>query len=97
MSMGKFFVYLNCFFKGIDLATTYVFVTKFGSMEEWNPIWQVAINEIGLFRALVLNAFVSSLSLWILFKVDKLMPWVILSIILGLTALWNIIYVFVVF
>ncbi len=97
MSRGKRFVYLCAFLKAIDLATTYIFVTKLGSMEEWNPIWQVAIDEIGLFWALALNAVLTSFSLWILFKVDRLGPWVVLSTILGIVAIVNTIYVFLIF
>ena len=94
--MNKFFVFLNAFFNGIDLATTYIFVTKLGPIAEWNPIWAYCIEELGFFWMIVINSSLTTIFLWTLFKVDSKLAWVIVSIQLGLLALWNTFFVFVI-
>jgi len=87
--MGKLFFCISAFFKAVDLTTTYVFVTKFGSKVEWNPIFKFSLDEIGLCWSLVLSGLWVFLMLLLLFKIDKRRLWVIVSTLLGFVALAN--------
>jgi len=73
----------------VDLVTTYLFVSSTSHLAEANPLMQNLMTLVGVPGALFVNGVLAAITFWFVYRVDKLRLWVIVSIILGLAALWN--------
>jgi hypothetical protein len=89
----KIFFGTCCFFKFLDVATTFVAIRCYGVVVEANPVVRWTIFYLGLPWAIIVN-FVSSIILfYFLYKLSKnLLPLIILSVMI-LSVVLNNIYV----